>query len=110
MLCRLRKRGDAPVQAQAKKTDAAQPAAPAAAAKKPQSRLSYKDQRELDGMEAAIDAAEQKKASLEAQLADPAVFAKASEVAKISGELQKASAAIERLYGRWQELQSLVGA
>jgi len=107
MFQKLRKRGETPVQA--KKNEPAQSAAPVAASKKPASKLTYKDQRELDGMEAAIDAAEQKKAALEAQLADPAVFAKASEVAKVSGELQKASAAVERLYGRWQELQNLVG-
>ncbi len=74
------------------------------AAKKP-GRLSYKDQRELDGMEAAIEAAETLKASLEAKLGDPAVFADAPEVARLSAELEAATREVDRLYARWQELQ-----
>jgi ATP-binding cassette subfamily F protein uup len=87
----------------------ATPAVDAAPPPKKTGRLSYKDQRELDGMEAAIEAAENKKSALEAKLADPAVFAKASEVASLSAELETASAEVERLYARWQELQSQLG-
>ena len=60
-------------------------------------------------MEAAIEKAETKKAELEGKLADPAVFAKASEVASLSAELEVASKEVDRLYARWQELQSLQG-
>jgi ATP-binding cassette subfamily F protein uup len=80
------------------------PAAAAAAAPKKATRLSYKDQRELDGMEAAIEKAETKKAELEAKLQDPAVFAKASEVASLSAELDAVTKEVERLYARWAEL------
>jgi ATP-binding cassette subfamily F protein uup len=83
-------------------TDAA-PAAP-----KKGGRLSYKDQREFDGIEAAIEAAENKKSELEAKLADPTVFTRASEVASLSAELEVATREVDRLYARWQELQSLV--
>ncbi len=81
------------------------PAQASAPAKK--GRLSYKDQRELDGMEAAIEAAERSKAQLEADLARPDVFTNAQEAAKLSAQLERANAEVERLYGRWQELQSL---
>ncbi len=69
-------------------------------------RLSYKDQRELDGMEAAIEVAETKKSALEAKLADPAVFTRAGEVATLSAELELVTKEVERLYARWQELTS----
>jgi ATP-binding cassette subfamily F protein uup len=78
---------------------------PVTAAKK-SGRLSYKEQREFDGIEAAIETAEKTKASLELQLADPAVFTKSSEVASLSLQLDQASAEVDRLYARWQELQS----
>jgi ATP-binding cassette subfamily F protein uup len=84
-------------------------APPAPEAPKKAGRLSYKDQRELDGMEAAIEKAETKKAELEAKLADPAVFARASEVASLSAELEVAAKEVDRLYARWQDLQSLQG-
>ncbi|WP_373049551.1 ABC-F family ATP-binding cassette domain-containing protein [Vulgatibacter sp.] len=102
------------------------PAAPAAAAKpvaqampaqgkseqageKPR-KLSYKEQRELDGMEKAVDEAEAKKAALEAQLADPAVFSNAAKVASLQAELEAATALVDRLWTRWQELQELQAA
>ena len=84
-------------------------ASPASTSAKKPGRLSYKDQRELDGMEAAIEAAESKKSALEAQLADPAVFSNAGEVARVSSELEAATKEVDRLYARWDELQSLAG-
>jgi ATP-binding cassette subfamily F protein uup len=72
-------------------------------------KLSYKEQRELDGMEAAIEAAETRKAELEAKLADPAVYSKAAKVPDLQRELETAATQVERLYARWQHLQSLVG-
>ena len=72
-------------------------------------RLSYKHQRELDGMEASIEAAEANKAALEAKLATPEVFTNAAEVARLSAELEAATHEVERLYRRWQELTALAG-
>ncbi|MBX5481980.1 MAG: ABC-F family ATP-binding cassette domain-containing protein [Myxococcaceae bacterium] len=87
--------------------DASVPVAPAP--KKP-SRLSYRDQRELDGMEQAIEAAEARKAKLEATLNDSATYADPSvDVARLSAELEKATREVDRLYARWQELQTLAG-
>ena len=73
---------------------------------KKKSKLSYKDQRDLDGMEAAIAAAEAKSAELEARLYGGGVSA--SEAATLSVELTAAHGEVERLYARWQELEALV--
>jgi ATP-binding cassette subfamily F protein uup len=88
--------------------EAPKPAPAAAPAPKKPGKLTYKDQRELDGMEAAIEAAEVKKAGLEAELA--AAATDASELVRLSSELEKATAEVDRLYARWQELQSVTGA
>ncbi|XXF76066.1 ABC-F family ATP-binding cassette domain-containing protein [Myxococcaceae bacterium GXIMD 01537] len=93
------------------KKEAPAPVAPAAdapkAARKP-GKLSYKDQRELDGMEAAIDAAETRKSELETQLSNPSVFSNASKVAELQKDLETATREVDRLYTRWQELQNLL--
>ena len=76
--------------------------------KKPK-RLSYKDQRELDGMETAIAAAEAKTAELEAKLSAPDLYtAGGADVTTLVAQLESARASVERLYARWQELESLV--
>ncbi|WP_342380809.1 ABC-F family ATP-binding cassette domain-containing protein [Myxococcus stipitatus] len=85
-----------------------EPPAPPKQARKP-GKLSYKDQRELDGMEATIEAAETRKAGLEAQLADPAVYSNGGKVAELQKDLDAAIAEVDRLYVRWQELQDLAG-
>jgi ABC transport system ATP-binding/permease protein len=95
-------------------------AAPAPAAKKPESapaaepkqarkpgKLSYKEQRELEGMEAAIEAAETRKGELEAQLLDPAIYSSATKAAGVQKELEATVAEVDRLYGRWQALQDM---
>jgi ATP-binding cassette subfamily F protein uup len=72
--------------------------------------LSFNEQRELDGIEAAIEAAEARKADVEAALSDPATYQKAgSGVAALRAELDEVSAEVERLYARWQELEALRG-
>lgn len=67
-------------------------------------RLSYRDQRELDGMEAAIEAAEASKAAREAALMDPAIYADAAASKRALEELAAAVAEVEHLYFRWEEL------
>jgi ATP-binding cassette subfamily F protein uup len=83
-------------------TSAQQPSAKGA--RKP-AKLSYKEQRELEGMEQAIEAAEARKAAAEAALADPANYANAQRVPELQRELSAAGIAVEGLYMRWQELQ-----
>jgi ABC transport system ATP-binding/permease protein len=84
-------------------------AAPAERQRKP-GKLSFKEQRELEGMEAAILAAEEKKAALETTLGDPATYQKdGAAVPAMKAELDQVSADVERLYARWQELEALRG-
>jgi ATP-binding cassette subfamily F protein uup len=90
----------------AKKAEPTAPAAEPKQARKP-GKLSYKEQRELDGMEAAIEAAETRKAELEAQLVDPSVYSSSSKAAEVQKALEETAAEVERLYSRWQELQNL---
>jgi ATP-binding cassette subfamily F protein uup len=71
-------------------------------------KLSYKEQRELEGIEAAILKAEEAVEKLQAVTADPAFFTKAAraEVERIMREQTAARAEVERLYNRWEELSA----
>jgi ATP-binding cassette subfamily F protein uup len=71
-------------------------------------KLSFKEQRELEGIEGAILAAEERKSALEATLADPETYRKdGAGVARLRAELDGAAAEVERLYARWQELEAI---
>jgi ABC transport system ATP-binding/permease protein len=73
-------------------------------------KLSFKEQREFEGMEAAILSAEERKAELEAALSDPATYQRdGAGVARLWDELEVAAAEVERLYARWQELEAIRG-
>ncbi len=73
-------------------------------------KLSFKEQRELEGMEAAILAAETRVHELESTLNDPSFHASRSREAHgLIAELESARAEVARLYERWQELAA-VGA
>ncbi|ACG73045.1 ABC transporter-related protein [Anaeromyxobacter sp. K] len=90
------------------------PTAAGAGAAEPRARrpgkLSFKEQRELEGMEVAILAAEERKAALEATLADPETYRRdGAAVAGMREELERLAAEVERLYARWQELESFRG-
>lgn len=77
--------------------------APASFAKK---KLTWNEQRELEGMETAILQAEGEVSTLQAKLADPGVtsnHAKLHEVCEKLGTAQKKS---EQLYARWSELEA----
>jgi ATP-binding cassette subfamily F protein uup len=67
-------------------------------------KLSYREERELDGMEAAIEAAEVARAAREAALVHPEVYADARASSQAQAELAASVAEIDRLYARWQEL------
>jgi len=71
-------------------------------------KFSFKEQRELAGMEAAILAAETRVAELEATLNDPNFYAtRAKEAAGLAAELVAAKAEVARLYARWEELERI---
>jgi ABC transport system ATP-binding/permease protein len=68
-------------------------------------KLTFKEQRELEGMEAAILAAEARVQELETTLNDPEFHATRSREAHgLIADLEAAKAEVTRLYERWQEL------
>lgn len=71
-------------------------------------KLSFKEQRELDGMEGAVLAAEARLAELESTLNDANFYAtRAAEAPQLIAQLEQAKAEVARLYARWQELDSV---
>lgn len=71
-------------------------------------KLTFKELRELEGMETAILAAESRVGELESVLNDPAFFAtRAAESPRVVAELEAARAEVARLYSRWQELDAV---
>jgi ABC transport system ATP-binding/permease protein len=71
-------------------------------------KLTFKEQRELDGIEAAILAAESRLHELEAMLNDPAFYAtRAADAPGVVAELDAARTEVTRLYHRWQELDAV---
>lgn len=77
----------------------------AAAASKPR-RLGYLEQREWEGMEARILAAEEELATATSQANDPAVAANANELARRCEAVARAQSEVDRLYERWAELEA----
>jgi ATP-binding cassette subfamily F protein uup len=77
-------------------------------ARKP-GKLSFKEQRELSGIEQAIEGAEARRAAAETALVDPATYSTdAARAPALKAELDAAGLAVEQLYARWQELQDLL--
>lgn len=91
---------EAPVEAA--KAEAAK-AAPKVEAKK---KLSYKEQQELAGMEAAIAAAEKAIAEADAQMNDPAVVADHKKYTAACNVHAAAQEKLETLFARWAELDA----
>ena len=77
----------------------------AAPAKK---KLSFKEQQEWDGMEAAITAAEEAVAARQAAV-EAAATAGHAALAAACHDLEAAQHAVEHLYARWQELEAKRG-
>ncbi|MEO6436860.1 MAG: ABC-F family ATP-binding cassette domain-containing protein [Tepidisphaeraceae bacterium] len=69
-------------------------------------KLTWNEQREWDAMERAILAAEEKVTSLHAQVNDPAVAADHAKMHDVCHQLTDAQHEVERLYGRWAELEA----
>jgi ATP-binding cassette subfamily F protein uup len=89
--------------ARSKGADRARPAGPR--------KLTFKERQELAGIEAAIHAAEARVAELERAVSDPDVFkTRAAEVPALVASLDAARAELDRLFARWQELESLAAA
>jgi ATP-binding cassette subfamily F protein uup len=86
--------------------DAAQARMPDAGKPK---KLSYKDQRDWDTLEARILTAETELAGLEAQANDSAAVSDASRALKLHQAHDAKRAEIDALYARWAELERLRG-
>jgi ATP-binding cassette subfamily F protein uup len=70
-------------------------------------KLTWKEQQELGAIEAAVEAAEARVTALTATLNDPGTYkARSREVPELVAALDVARAEVERLYARWQELES----
>jgi ATP-binding cassette subfamily F protein uup len=89
-------------------TDASAKPAPRSTvvAKQRAKRLNWTEQREWEGMEAAILAAEAAVARCQEAANDPAVATRADELAARCRALQDAEEEVERLYARWAELEA----
>jgi ATP-binding cassette subfamily F protein uup len=79
---------------------------PSAAASAGGRKLGYLEQREWDGMEAAILAAEERLAADQQALSDPAIASDAGELQRRSLALGAAQTEVDRLYARWSELEA----
>lgn len=80
--------------------------APVPVKKQPQ-KLSYKEQKELDGMEEAVLEAEELISSLEAEFTAPDFYTtRAKEAPVLQAKLDEARAHLENLYARWEELET----
>lgn len=83
----------------------------AAIAPEPKSKprkLTYKEQRELEGMEAVIQEEEQKISDLESLFLDPDFHRKHGQrTAEINSELDERKGRVAKLFGRWEELEAL---
>jgi ATP-binding cassette subfamily F protein uup len=70
-------------------------------------RLSWKEQRELEQLPAQIETLESDKAALEAEVADPAFYARPhGEVSAALARLAELGAAVDTAYARWSELDA----
>jgi len=70
-------------------------------------KLSYKLQREADGMEEAILEAEARVAELQARAAEPGLTADHGGLTKVYAQLSEAQQHVQHLYDRWAELEAL---
>jgi len=82
--------------------------AQAASTKTKAKKLSFKETRELEGMEAQIHALEAEVARIEGLFADPEFFRKhAAQVNQLTAELDAAKEKVPLLYARWEELEAI---
>jgi ABC transport system ATP-binding/permease protein len=106
---RLKEEKRAQLEADTRSASTPRKSAPAAG-EKPR-RLSYRESKELSGMEAAILKAEELRDDLGAQLADPTLYSEHPEqVAPLTERFTAAEREVEQLYRRWEELESIASA
>ncbi|MDB6069503.1 MAG: transporter, partial [Verrucomicrobiales bacterium] len=87
---------------------AASAAAAATPAKEKARKLSWKEERELESMEATILTAEENLAILEAQLNDPDFHIHSThKISETATAMEAQRLAIEKLYSRWEQLNEI---
>jgi ATP-binding cassette subfamily F protein uup len=74
--------------------------------KSPKKKMSFKDQHELENMEKNIKKAEQALAALAEESNKPANASNSMKLSELSEKMSAAQVEIDRLYGRWAELES----
>jgi ATP-binding cassette subfamily F protein uup len=74
-------------------------------------KLTFKETRELEGMEAQIHAVDEEIARIEGLFASPDFHRKhATQTPQLTAELAAAKAKVTRLYARWEELEAIRSA
>ncbi len=80
-----------------------EPSSPASKTKK----LSYKTQRELDGLPAKLEALETEQSSLQATIGEPEFYQRdKDEVAKTLAQLERVGNELEQCFARWEVLEA----
>lgn len=80
---------------------------PAASRDKPR-RLSYKEERELEGLEPRILTMEEEIAALETQMNDPSFYiTRAAEAPVILADIESKKRMLHSTYARWEELEAV---
>lgn len=91
-------------------TSASPPQTVAEPERKKGNKLSYKVQRELDGLPSTIEALEAEIAAFEAQVGDPGFYQQeGAEVTRVLEALSAKQAELDTAMERWMELEALVG-
>ncbi|NLF93056.1 MAG: ATP-binding cassette domain-containing protein [Oligosphaeraceae bacterium] len=82
------------------------PLSPAGNIERRRNKLTWAEKRELEGIESAILAAEQRAAEIEALFMQPDFHSQhGRELPELTDRLAQAKAELERLYARWSELE-----
>jgi ABC transport system ATP-binding/permease protein len=72
-------------------------------------KLTWKEERELESLEARILEAESRRDELAARLAEPDLYQDADEAAGVTAAFKAAESEVEALYARWAELEERAG-
>ncbi len=72
---------------------------------KEKKKLSFKEQREFDGMESMIADLEKKLTDLHLELSKPEVLGHPSRVSEVAKSAEETQKKIDQLYARWEELE-----
>lgn len=86
--------------------DLSRQAAKRPAQPKPAKKLTYKEQREFDGMETAIAQAEQALARCTGELENPAIASDHETLQELLSRTHQAQDHVDALYARWAELEA----